>query len=390
MRLSSRLQYIYDDDVKGLALRIDSSGRKAYYFVRKVRGKQHQFKIGDLAMPLKDAREVASEYAAKIAKDLDPAAERRQKRRMQEEAKFNTLQAVFETYLNYARQHTRTWRESEKNFRLYVPRQLKAKQARDITMAELEALHLKIGESRPYLANRVIELLTAVFYAAEIEPNPARAPGRGARKRGIKRYREEPRDRVLSADEAARFFRQLELERIDLQDLVWLLLSTGARRSNVLSMRWEDVDIKGRVWRIPMTKSGEAKLVPLVSKSMEILKRRHKSRQLSPYVFASPSSKSGHVTNPAKAWYNFLARAHIQDFRLHDLKHTIATAMARAGVTFSTIKRVLQHQSEGKRKGRDVTLTYLTTDLDDKRAGIEAGLAEIQNAALSSEAFANL
>ena len=84
------------------------------------------------------------------------------------------------------------------------------------------------------------------------------------------------RERFLSGDELAHLFRAMKRpkNRIrDLVDFVKLALWTGARRSDVLSMKWEDLALVDNTWRVPMSKGGKPYLLPLVPEAVQILKR---------------------------------------------------------------------------------------------------------------------
>ena len=100
-----------------------------------------------------------------------------------------------------------------------------------------------------------------------------------------------------------RFFKALkEEENADVRDYIMVSLMTGARRGNVLSMQWEEVNIGSRKWRIPETKNGEALTIPLNDEAVEILKARKAYQDdnniKSKWVFPSKTSKSGHIGVP--------------------------------------------------------------------------------------------
>jgi integrase len=109
-----------------------------------------------------------------------------------------------------------------------------------------------------------------MFNFARISPNPAG-------NRAVSFFQEPARDRFLQADELSRFFKALASEPNDtLRDFFYVCLLTGARRSNVQSMRWDEIDLKGSTWSIPgaKTKNGEHLRVHLAEPAKVILKRR--------------------------------------------------------------------------------------------------------------------
>lgn len=165
---------------------------------------------------------------------------------------------------------------------------------------------------------------------------------------GIERFKEASGERFLSPEELKRFLTALSGKTEQLwRDFFLMLLFTGARRSNVQAMAWEDVSIDRGLWRIPNeeSKSGEPLLVVLPPPAVAILKRRAKDANGSDWVFAS-TGKTGHVTEPKKAWNELLTRAKIDDFRLHDLRRTLGSWLACAGVSLPIIGKALGHKSQ--------------------------------------------
>ena len=97
----------------------------------------------------------------------------------------------------------------------------------------------------------------------------------------IKMFQEKSRERFLQEEELPRFFKALNAEpNQDFADVFRLCLFTGARRSNVLAMQWQDIQVEKTEWEIPETKNGESHLVPLLPQALEILTgRRSRKRE---------------------------------------------------------------------------------------------------------------
>ncbi len=94
---------------------------------------------------------------------------------------------------------------------------------------------------------------------------------------GVRRFREQQRERFLHADELPRFFQAVADEpNLTIRDFVLLFLLTGARRGNVQAMRWNDLDLDRETWTIPITKSGSSQTVALVRPTIMILRKRRK------------------------------------------------------------------------------------------------------------------
>jgi len=138
-----------------------------------------------------------------------------------------------------------------------------------------------------------------------------------------------------------------------------LSLLTGARKSNVLAMRWDEVNFTLSEWHIKETKNGESHVIPLTTPAIDILKERKIHSQGS-YVFPG-EGKSGYLSDPKKAWSRVLQRAEIADLRIHDLRRTLGSWMAAMGATTAIIGKTLAHKSV------EATKVYERIDIDPVR-----------------------
>lgn len=123
-----------------------------------------------------------------------------------------------------------------------------------------------------------------------------------------------------------------------------MLLYTGARKSNVLSMAWCDIDIDAKIWKIPQTKTDENVTIALVEPALEILRER-KEYSDSVWVFPSLTSHTGCLVEIKTAWNALIKKANITNFRVHDLRHTLATYLIANGADAFMVKRALTHKS---------------------------------------------
>jgi integrase len=195
-------------------------------------------------------------------------------------------------------------------------------------------------------SNRVIALLNSVYNFATKQgyftmANPCY---------GIKKFRIHSRDRFLSKEELQKFFAAIKLEKQIFQDYFSLLLYTGARKSNVLAMKWADIDFDLCRWRInhDEAKNNDVNIVALSNPSLEILHRRKAKSELffsvSPYVFPGIGAE-GYLKDPKKAFARIKKRMDIDDIRMHDLRRTLASYMAISGVSLPIIGAALNHKS---------------------------------------------
>ncbi|WP_052694622.1 site-specific integrase [Candidatus Orientia mediorientalis] len=119
-----------------------------------------------------------------------------------------------------------------------------------------------------------------------------------------------------------------------------LALYTGARKRNVLTMKWSDIDFTKKIWHIKKTKNGKPQDVPLTDDAMEILQGM---KVTSKWVLPSDTSKSGHLEKPEGTWHKICAKAGIENLRIHDLRRTLASCLADFGASQHTIGIVLNH-----------------------------------------------
>ena len=186
---------------------------------------------------------------------------------------------------------------------------------------------------------------------------------------------EAARERRLWNDEVKALLDALDKQtNQDIRDFVLLALVTGARKSNILSMRWDDVlPLERAIWRIPDTKNGLPHDLPLVDEAVGILSARL-ARKKSEFVFPG-SGRTGHLVEPKAAWAEVLKQAGIKNFRIHDLRRTQGSYQADAGIAIETIGQTLAHKSP------ITTRIYARIAMDPRRQALEAGTAGIMKAA---------
>ncbi|HNO32547.1 MAG TPA: site-specific integrase, partial [Anaerolineales bacterium] len=182
------------------------------------------------------------------------------------------------------------------------------------------------------------------------------------------------RDRFLQPDELARFFDALgQIPSDTMRDFFLIALLTGARRANVSSMRWSDIDLESGVWHLSKTKNGTPQNVTLSPEAVPILKARAERAGVSQYVFPG-EGKSGHLVEPKKAWASLLRLAEIENLRIHDLRRTLASWQARTGASMLIIGKSLNH------KTHQATGIYARLDLDPVRQSVNAATAAMMDA----------
>ncbi|MCX7123948.1 MAG: tyrosine-type recombinase/integrase [Gammaproteobacteria bacterium] len=322
---------------------------------RKVNGRPERVTIGRYpTITIKDARDEVIKINNQFRNGENPNQKRRA---LREGLKFSEL---FDKYMTlYAQIHKSSWKQDARLYRTHLT-PFANKSIELLNRHEVERLHQKIGaEHGQYVANRVLALLSMVFNKA-IEwgwekANPAQ---------NIKKFKEKSRDRFLQMDELPRFFEALAtLPNETIRDYILISLLTGARRNNVQCMRWGEVSLDNRTWRIPKTKNGDAHTVPLVEEAIAILKARQ-AKSDSEFVFPSKTSKLGHLVEPKRSWYNLLERANLKDVRL-----TWGSWQAATGANLSISGKTLAHKSV------NTTAIYARLNLDPVRDSMETAVS---------------
>ena len=185
---------------------------------------------------------------------------------------------------------------------------------------------------------------------------------------GVRKFPEQSRDRFLSGDELRRFFEALEQEPNDTaRDFFTVALLTGARRANVLEMKWPDLDLDAATWRIGRTKNGTPQTVALVEPVVELLRER-KRQATSVFVFPGKGA-TGHLVEPKKGWSRICKAAGIEGARIHDLRRTMGSWQAKTGASLPVIGKSLNHKSQ------TTTAIYARLDLDPVRSAMEKAAA---------------
>ncbi len=371
--------YYYDTKMRGLGVSITSNGAYSFVVYRWVNGKPERVTLGRFPdLSVEQARRKAETINAAIAQGQNPNDQRRADRAEM------TLEELFTEYLErYAKLHKRSWKKDQEQFHRHLSI-WRHRKLSTIHKTDIQKLHHDIGrDSGQYAANRLLALCSTLFNkAAEFgvwdKSNPAQ---------GIKKFREFSRDRFLQANELPRFFEALAAEPNEIiRDYIIMALLTGARCSNLLAMRWEQIDLARREWRIPQTKNGTPQIITLTEEAAFLLQQRQ-AVATSDYVFPSTGCE-GHLREPKKGWQRILKNAHIENLRIHDLRRTLGSWQARTGASLAIIGKSLNHKSP------QATAIYARLDLDPVRASVEkatkamldaAGIQSIEKTVIISE-----
>ncbi len=124
-----------------------------------------------------------------------------------------------------------------------------------------------------------------------------------------------------------------------------LAISTGMRQGELMSLQWRDVDLKSGVIILHETKNGERRRVPLSGLGLELLRDYAKVRRIDTQLLFPSKTKPQQPADLKKSWLNALAKAQIDNFHWHDLRHCTASYLAMNGASLAEIAEVLGHKT---------------------------------------------
>ena len=307
--------FLWDTELKGFGLKASPTGSKTYLVQYRLGGRQartQRYTIGKHGSPWTPdkARAEAQRLLGRVANDFDPAKERRERLAShQADSVAPTLAEFAIRYIDeYATPYKkpRTVDEDERNLRLHINPALGALKLKDISPAHIAKFHAA-GRDRPINANRCRALLSHLFKMAEVwgERPPGSNPCRY-----IEKFSERKRERFLSADELANLGAALELaegkEPYCAIAAIRLLILTGCRLSEILSLRWDSIHLERGCLVLPDSKTGPRTL-PLGAPALRLLADLTR-QETSPYVHPAERG-NGHFVGIQKPWQRIRAAA---------------------------------------------------------------------------------
>lgn len=379
----SRDYFLWDSEVKGFGIKIAKGGRKSYvckYRAGVGRGAPtRRFTIGAHGSPwtVEQARLEAKKILGRAANGEDPAKEK------QEEKKQITVSELCDLYLEngVGTKKASTIATDRGRIERHIKPLLGRKKLRDVTRADVKRFLQDVANGKTSIdektgvrgraivrggkgtATRTVGLLGGIFsFAVDcglIESNPVR---------GIKRFRDKKCDRYLSPRELMSLGQAIaEGEKNGLNPqalaILKLLILTGARKGEIESLRWDEIDFENGYLRLADSKTGQ-KSIPLSAAAQKVLAAQHKFAD-SPFVF--PSSRgAGHYEGTPKVWRIVRAQAGLNDVRLHDLRHSFASVAVSGGVSLPIIGALLGHSDSA------TTQRYAHLHDDPLKAAAEA------------------
>lgn len=366
---------LWDDDPRGLGLRIFPSGRKAFVLSYRTVGRKRLMNLGDYGVLTLDIarRRAKAELASIENENRDPLAE---KRKRELEARTGTVEAMFRAYI--ADRKPKTADEFIAHAERHVFPVFGKRGWREIRRSEMRTWHE--GIAKPYAANRALQALRAAFYWRlwREDDSPGDRPStRDTRNpcAGIALRPEKRRQVRLEVAQLPTLEAAIDAETADpyLRAVFRFILAVGCRKSEALTLRWTEVtggDHPAATFRD--TKTGDDHTVPLSAYAVRLLNGLTKLEG-NPYVFVGHRHGT-HLQSVNKAWERIRKRAGLEHVRIHDLRRSFGSWLGDAGFTSKQIGSVLGHKS-------DITSrVYMALGDKSKRAAVDAMQTLMRNA----------
>jgi len=333
-----------------------SSSLKTFVVQRDIGGRARRLTIGSVAeIPLAKARDRAREALDSLRQGILPAVK----------ADLNlTLRAAIEglvTRPDLRPASVRAYRMPLRTLSSWADLPL-----RTITGDMVERRHRELGASiGGHTANATMRALSAVWaYASERTPDLPTCPVRRLKRRW---FVEERRERLVGNDRLPDFYSAVTaLENAIVRDAILLLMFSGMRRGECLSLRWDDVDLKERMIRLPatVTKNKKPAALPMSGFVFDLLVAR-RALGKDKFIFPGPG-KAGYISDLQSAFGEIEQQTGVK-ISAHDLRRGFVTTAESIGVSIGVIKQLVNHVGSS-----DITLRYVITSQDRLRAATQA------------------
>ena len=332
--------FLWDEGIPGFGLRVMASGRKCFVVQYRAGRRSRRISLGpSTVLTCDQARTRAITIIAAVKNGEDPAADRAAKRNA---ATVSDLAERFDKEHIAVRLKASTAKEYRGNLRRFILPALGRLAVPEITRADVAKFHHDLRHI-PYQANRCLEVVSKMFVLAEmwgLQPD-----GSNPRKH-IRKYPEEKRERFLSAAEMRRIgevLREMESKRIELPSAILaarLLILTGCRLGEIMTLKWDYIVFDECALRLPDSKTG-AKVVHVGQPVVDLLLRAQRI-DVNPWVI-SGTLPGKPLSDLQPFWQRVRARAGLKDVRIHDLRHTFASAAVASGQGLPMIGKLLGH-----------------------------------------------
>ena len=359
----------YDEIVRGFVLECRASGGKTYYLSYNEGKSRKTHKIaayGDITFD--QAKKSAARLRAELVLGGDPAARKKEARAVP------TYAALSDQHIA----HARTYMKSIKTLEGYMKRIRKRWGKLRLTDIRQQDVAIWLAELRkeglaPATVEKTRVIMSRSFQlGAQFEvPGADRNPLKGIPRPKFNNARET----YVTSEQAAELLVAASVSRNkQLRAIIALLLLTGMRVSELLASRWENLDLDGRTLFVPTSKNGRSRYVPLSQAAMDVLSGITRP-QGTVFLFPNPRNPKMHLKSIKHGWQAVRDAVGLPALRIHDLRHSFASAAVSAGIDLYHVGKIMGHQSVSS------TARYSHVANSALMAAVEAGAAKLDIAA---------
>lgn len=328
----------FDEGITGFVVerRVDGGGTYALRYKDEY-GRQRQYKIAGVSdVTFAEAKKEAIRVKARVSMGKNPVEERRANRTIP------TVAELAVRYLDYARTYKRSHDIDERYLRLHLLPRFGKLHIDQLDQTEImEWLQAKVNEGYAQATvNRWQVILSHMMRMAKRWglPGADRNPLEGVKQKDVNNHIE----RFLNPAETKRLKEAVEASPNPmLRYIVALLLLTGCRKRELLDAQWDEVDIVRKVWRIPTSKTGKPRHVPLSEDAIAVLNAVPRFNKC-PFIVPNPKTKKPFVSI-YNSWDTARRSAMLPDVRMHDLRHSAASNLVNSGQSLYVVAKVLGH-----------------------------------------------
>lgn len=352
-------KFYRDSALRGFGVRVGTRS-KVYIVEGQAAGSTRRVTIGrtdTLAM------EIARKKAIKILAEMADGVVHNAKRH-ELDGEWVTVRGAFERFFaakpNLTSNTVAAYKRTAESYLLGWANKPIAEITRQMVLAQ----HRRLSEDRgATTANSVFRHFRSVFNftAAAFEDFPSNPVAILTQARAW--HRERRRRRVITISALPEWWSAVVNDDRDCRDIMLAALFTGMRKNEVLTLRWENIDLVASVLTVPTTKNGDPLTLPMSHFLTELLRERQASALSSPWVFQG-RGKTGHITE-VKSYVRRIVSVSGIEFSLHDLRRTFVTIAESLDVSAYSLKHLLNH-----RIGSDITAGYIVIDVERLRSPV--------------------
>jgi len=330
----------WDVGFPGFGVKVTPKGRKVFVVLYRAGGagsKLRKYTIGPYGrVTLHQARVAAQKVFAAKLEGRDLAVEKREARRR---VVADRVEDLIETFIAQHVSQSRSAREISRLLRREVSKPWHGRSIHEITKRDVvEVISAIEQRGAPGAANKTLKVIKTFLRwcvgRAVLDRSPAEGVPMPAK--------QIARDRVLNDQELTQIILDARKMGGPFGGIVELLALTGQRRQEVAAMTWDELDLPRRVWTLPKSRTKNAKehVVHLSDQSLAVLNRM---TVRGPFVFSVLGTKPFQAFSQAKRQIDQLSG--VTEWRVHDLRRTCVSGMARLGIAPHVADKILNHQS---------------------------------------------